>query len=74
MHRFTLDGGYAGPATNQRDALVHMPRGMAASSGLLVVADSWAGDSSIAFFGKYVVSITPWSTRGTDPLDEPVYS
>ena len=54
MHRFTLSGAYAGPATNQRDALVHMPRGMAASSGLLVVADSWAGDSSVAFFGEYV--------------------
>ena len=35
VHRFTLSGAYAGPATNQRDALVHMPRGMAASSGLL---------------------------------------
>jgi len=60
VHRFTLSGAYAGPATNQRDALVHMPRGMAASSGLLVVVDSWAGDSSIAFFGKCVVSSNPF--------------
>ena len=37
VHRFTLSGAYAGPATNQRDALVHMPRGMTATTGLLVV-------------------------------------
>ena len=40
VHRFTLSGAYAGPATNQRDALVHMPRGMTATTGLLVVVSS----------------------------------
>ena len=54
VHRFTLSGAYAGPATNQRDALVHMPRGMTATTGLLVVADSYADDSSLVFFGACV--------------------
>lgn len=54
VHRFTLSGDYAGPATNQRDALMHMPRGMTATTGLLVVADSWAPDSSLVFFGACV--------------------
>jgi len=54
VHRFTLSGAYAGPATNQRDALVHMPRGMTATTGLLVVADSYDDDSSLVFFGACV--------------------
>lgn len=54
VHRFTLSGAYAGPATDQRDAMVHMPRGMAAINGLLVVADSYVEDSSLVFFGACV--------------------
>ena len=54
VHRFTLSGAYAGPATNQRYALVHMPRGMTATTGLLVVADSYAEDSSLVFFGACI--------------------
>jgi hypothetical protein len=33
---------------------MHMPRGMTATTGLLVVADSWAPDSSLVFFGACV--------------------
>ena len=68
VHRFTLSGAYAGPATNQRDALVHMPRGMTATTGLLVVADSYASDSSLVFFGARP---TPHPNPNPLPLPEP---
>jgi len=51
IHRFTLDGQYAGPATDQRAAMLRYPRGMATSLGMLFVADSDVEDSSIAVFG-----------------------
>ena len=51
IHRFTLDGLYAGPATDQRAAMLRYPRGMTTSLGMLFVADSDVADSSIAVFG-----------------------
>ena len=51
LHRFTLQGHYAGPATDQLAAQMLQPRGMVRQDGLLFVADSWIGDSSVVVYG-----------------------
>ncbi|KAL1519678.1 hypothetical protein AB1Y20_023188 [Prymnesium parvum] len=54
IHRFTPEGHYAGMATNQLEAQMLHPRGMVRHDGMLFVADSWLGDSSVAAFGPCV--------------------
>ena len=59
VHRFALaTGAYAGPATDQRTALMQAPRGMVLRDGLLYIAESSANDPGVAVFGNC-------STEGT---------
>ena len=55
VQRFSLSGAYAGPATDQRAALVHSPRGLILHNELLILADAGEGASlhkpSLAIFG-----------------------
>ena len=53
VHRFALaTGAYAGPATDQRTALMQAPRGMVLRDGLLYIAESSANDPGVAVFGN----------------------
>ncbi|KAL3929226.1 MAG: hypothetical protein SGPRY_002044 [Prymnesium sp.] len=51
VHRFTLEGEYAGMATDQLAAQMMHPRGMVRRNEMLFVAESWTRDSSVAVFG-----------------------
>ena len=51
VHRFSLDGKYAGLAIDQEKGKVQSPRGMTRLDGLFFIADSATEDPSIAVFG-----------------------
>eukprot|EP00966_Prymnesium_polylepis_P272478 6295090-Prymnesium_polylepis.1 len=52
IHRFEMASGhYAGPATDQMAAEMLQPRGMLKQNGMLFVAESWIGDSSVVVYG-----------------------
>lgn len=52
VHRFSLDGDYAGPATDQAAARMYHPRGLVHINGNLVVTESRDVDSSLSVFGR----------------------
>jgi uncharacterized membrane protein YidH (DUF202 family) len=78
VQRFTLDGGYVGPATDQVAAMVHSPRGLVFHNELLVLADAGEGAvrhaPSLAVFGDCAgVAARPFlgrihSSRLVEPL------